>query len=107
MMTADGRDGVPGIGWVLALALSLATGLALGLALVWVNIERTNLGYGVRRLKGELESRQAHTIGLEVERDRLLSPYMLDKKAKELGMGPAKAGQNRRMDNGTLQTLPR
>lgn len=106
-MALDTRESSAGSGWVLALVLSIATGLALGLALVWVNIERTNLGYGVRRLKGEMESRQVHTTKLEVERDRLLSPYVLDRKAKELGMRPAKAGQNRRMDNGTLQTLPR
>ncbi len=106
-MAGEEHGGAAGRGWVLALALSVATGLALGLALVWVNIERTNIGYGVRRLQGELDGRLAHTTKLEVERDRLLSPYALDRKAKELGMRPAKSGQNRRMDNGTLQTLPR
>jgi uncharacterized membrane protein YccC len=101
------QDAANRTNWVLPMILSVGTALALGLALVWINIERTNLGYTVRRLTGQEESRFAHAMQLEVERDRLLSPYVLHQKAAELGMQPAKPGQNRRMGNGTLHLLPR
>ena len=107
--TASGGQsaGVPGGGLVLALILSCITAVALGLAMVLISIDRTELAYGVQRLKSELRTRGTHSTQLEVERERLLSPYVLGKKAGELGMREARPGQTRRMDNGTLETVPR
>ena len=90
-----------------ALILSCAINVALGLGLVLVSIERTELGYGVRRLEGMVRTRTDHSYELEVERSRLLSPYILEQKAAKLGMRAAKPGQIRRMGNATLETLPR
>lgn len=90
-----------------ALVLSCALNVALGLGLVLVSIERSELGYGVRRLEGEVKARLSHATDLEVERGRLLSPYALEKKAAELGMRAARPGQIRRMGNAAADTLPR
>ncbi len=94
-------------GLVLTLIISCATAVALGLAMVLISIDRTELGYSVQRLKNEVQTRTNHNTQLEVERERLLSPYVLGKKAAELGMRAARPGQTRRMDNGTLETVPR
>ncbi|CAK7073713.1 MAG: hypothetical protein DELT_02023 [Desulfovibrio sp.] len=80
------------------LVLSCALNVALGLALVLVSIERTELGYGVRKLEGQLKTRALHTNDLEVERGRLVSPYVLERKAAALGMRAAKPGQIRRLE---------
>ncbi len=101
------QDGVSGGGLVLVLILSCITAVALGLAMVLIGIDRTELGYNVQRLKIELQTRTNHNTKLEVERERLLSPYVLGKKAVEMGMRDARPGQTRRMDNGTLETVPR
>lgn len=89
------------------LVLSCLLNVALGLGLVLVGIERTELGYGIRKLEGQVKERTVHANDLEVERGRLLSPYVLEKKAAELGMRAAKPGQIRRMEGATLDTLPR
>ena len=86
--------------------LSCAINVALGLGLVLVSIERTELGYSMRKLEGMVKVRADHASELEVERGRLLSPYVLERKAAEFGMRAAKPGQIRRMDGATLQTLP-
>lgn len=41
--------------WALSLAFSLACLLALGLALTWVNIERVDMAYELRRLQTEID----------------------------------------------------
>ena len=87
------------------LVISCAVNVALGLGLVLISIERTDLGYSMRKLEGMVKTRADHANELEVERGRLLSPYVLEKKAAELGMRAAKPGQIRRMDGATLQTL--
>ena len=93
-------------GWLLALIASCVTGVALGLALVWVNIEGRDMGREVHTLKAALDKREAHNAQLEVERERICSPAALHRKAAEFGMHAASPGQIRRMDNGTLDTLP-
>ena len=98
-----GPDAVPaGSGLTLALIISAVTGVALGLSLVWVNLERIKLGYAVKRESGAAEARIAHTRQLEVERDRLISPYILERKARELGLRGAQPGQTRRMDSAAI-----
>ena len=104
---ADAQDVPISGGLVLALIISCVTSVALGLVLAWVSIERTALGYSTHKLQGDFDSRNTHVTQLEIERDRLISPYILERKAKELGMKKGLAGQIRRMGNGTLESLPR
>ena len=84
-------------GWLLVLVLSLLFSLVTGLALVWLSIERTDMAFTIRQLRGQLEERVILKAKLEIERDHLLSPQILGRKAEELGMHEAKPGQVRKM----------
>ena len=84
-------------GWLLAFILSLLLSLLMGLALVWLSIERTDKAYAIRQLRADVEERAVLKTKLEVERDRLLAPHVLRRKAQQLGMTEAKPGQIRRM----------
>lgn len=84
-------------GWLLAFVISLLLSLLMGLALIWLSIERTDKAYTIRQLKSEVEQRSVLKSKLEVERDRLLAPQVLRRKAAQLGMSEARAGQIRRM----------
>lgn len=84
-------------GWLLALILSLLLSLFTGLALVWLSIERTDKAYTIRQLRNDVEQRAVLKTKLEVERDRLLAPSVLGRKAVQLGMTEARPGQIRRM----------
>lgn len=84
---------------VLALVISVTTLAALGLTLVWLNIERTKLAYRMRTLQHEVDARIDLNAKLSVEREHLLSPRELGKKAEVMGLGPAKTGQIRRLDS--------
>ncbi len=86
-------------GWILGTILTAVTSLVLGLTLVWLNIERMDIAYGLQKLQVELDRDSAHAAKLEVERDNLLSPYRLRQKAQELGMRPAVPGQIRRLED--------
>lgn len=94
---AKGRGTESG-GLVLALVISVASCVMFGLSLVWVTNERTDMGYSVLELRRDVEIREAYRAKLEVERERLLAPQILDKKAREMGLRDAKPGQIRRMD---------
>lgn len=84
-------------GWLLAFIISLLLSLLMGLALVWLSIERTDKAYSIRQLRNEVEQRAVLKTKLEVERDRLLAPHVLRRKAIQLGMSEANPGQIRRM----------
>lgn len=84
-------------GWLLLLVLSLLFSLVMGLALVWLSIERTDMAFTIRQLRGQLEERIVLKAKLEIERDRLLSPHILRRKAEELGMREARPGQIRKL----------
>ena len=84
-------------GWLLAFIISLLLSLLMGLALVWLSIERTDKAYSIRQLRNEVEQRAVLKTKLEVERDRLLAPHVLRRKAIQLGMSEAKPGQIRRI----------
>ena len=86
-------------GWLLAFIISLLLSLLMGLALVWLSIERTDKAYSIRQLRNEVEQRAVLKTKLEVERDRLLAPHVLRRKAIQLGMSEAKPGQIRRMSD--------
>lgn len=86
-----------GKGWLLMLALGLLSCMVMGLILVWSNIERMDTTYFINKQQLTLRERQSLKAKLEVERERLLSPYELRRKAKEFGMHEPKPGQIRRM----------
>ena len=73
--------------WLLLLALGLLACMTMCLILVWSNIAQN-----------KLQERKALRAKLEVERERLLSPYELRRKAEEIGMKEPKPGQVRRME---------
>lgn len=83
--------------WLVALVVSLLINFGLGLTMVWVNTQRTNLAYRLQKAQHEYSAAAAYTAKLEIERDRLLSPYYLERKARELGMRNAQPGQIRRL----------
>ncbi len=70
----------------------------LGLTLVWLNIERVNMAYELKKLQAEVTKLEAHEAKLTVERDNLLSPYRLRKLAKDYGLEEAGTGQMRVME---------
>jgi hypothetical protein len=72
--------------------------MVLGLALIWLSIDRNDTAYAIHKAQEELRSVRAHVGKLEVERDTLLSPYVLGKRAEQLGMGMADPGQVRRLE---------
>lgn len=78
---------------VLSIMLSLATGLVL----IWISIERADSAFRIGQMQAELDKRVVLKAKLEVERDKLLAPYELGRKAAALGMREAKPGQIRRL----------
>ena len=84
--------------WIFVLVLSVIFNVVLGLGLVWSNIQQVDIAYRLKKLQDSLAERQTHSRKLGLERDNLLSPYRLNKKAEELGMRPASATQIRRID---------
>ena len=83
--------------WMLITSVSGVVTVALGLTLAWLNIERTDLAYGLKSLQSQAKDLEDHAAKLQVERDNLLAPYRMEKMAKELGLGDAKSGQVRRV----------
>lgn len=81
--------------WTLVPLLALALGL--GLASVWMNIERVDLAYTLKKMERDLGDKAALAAKLEVERDNLSSPYQLKRLAEKYGLGPAGPGQIRRI----------
>lgn len=88
----------PSRGWIIALVLELLGLPVFGLVLVWSGIERTDTTYFINIAQTEARERQQLRAKLEVERERLLSPYELRRKAEEFGMSEPKAGQVRRLE---------
>ncbi len=88
----------PARGWLLLLVLEALAIPVMGLVLVWSGIERTDTTYFINIAQNEARERQTLHAKLEVERDRLLSPYELRRRAEEFGMKEPKAGQIRRME---------
>lgn len=85
-------------GWLLAIALGILSSMVMSLVMVWCNIERMDTNYFINILQVDVRDRQAHQAKLEVEREHLLSPYELGRKAAAFGMRQPKPGQVRRMD---------
>lgn len=85
-------------GWLLTIAIGILSCMVMSLVMVWINIERMDTSYFINILQVDVRERQAHKAKLEVEREHLLSPHELGRKADALGMRQPKAGQIRRMD---------
>ncbi len=85
--------------WVLSLAFSLLMLLALGLGITWVNIERVDMAYELKRLQTEIDSQEALISKLEVERNTLLTPERLRTLAGQYGLTQARPGQIRRLSS--------
>ncbi len=83
--------------WALTMAFSLFCLLALGLGLTWVNIERVDLAYELKRMQTEIEAQESLIAKLEVERNTLLTPERLRVLAREYGLTQARPGQIRRL----------
>lgn len=80
-----------------AFAGLLVVFLLLGLCLVWLNIERVDLAYRIRKLEAAIETRRELVSKLEVELNNLRSPARLRGLAATYGLAPAEPGQIRRM----------
>lgn len=87
--------------WLCAFLLSLLTSAILALALIWISIDSTDIAYSIDTKQRSLDEKLVHLEKLEVERERLLSPYLLDKQASALGMQLAEPGQIRRIEENT------
>ena len=85
-------------GWVLGAILSVVASLALGLTLVWLNIERMDMAYGLKVLQTEMDEKDALADKLVLERNNLVAPYRLRQLAQEYNMEPAGSGRIRRME---------
>jgi cell division protein FtsL len=90
--------GKPGKVWYLLTFALLAAFFVLGSGLVWLNIERVDLAYKIRKMQDQLEEKRALMSKLQVERDNLVSPYRLKPLAREYGLAEARSGQVRRLD---------
>lgn len=88
----------PGRSWIIILILELLALPVCSLILVWSGIERTDTTYFINKAQVEVRERQVLHGKLAVEKERLLSPYELRKKAEELGMHEPVAGQVRKME---------
>ncbi len=92
------QAGKNGKGWVFGMIVLLLSALGLSLLLVWLNVERTDLGYQHKSRLDQISERKNTAEKLDVERERLLSPAVLLNRAKELGLRDARPGQIRRIE---------
>ncbi len=105
-MAEKRQAGSDGKGIALAMSATLAAALILGLVSVWLNIERVDKAYELRRMERELDEKLALAAKLEVERDNLLSPLRLRRLAEKYGFGPASQGQIRKPHEGAPLKTP-
>ena len=93
---ADKEGGGRGI--ILALIVSVLVSIAVALFLVWLNVERTKLAYRAHSLQRDVDRVLETKAKLEVERNFLISPQELSKRAEAMGLRPALPGEIRRME---------
>lgn len=85
-------------GWIILIVIEGLAMAVMLLFLVWSGIERTDTTYFINKAINEARDRRVLHSKLEVERERLLSPYELRKRAEDFGMREPKPGQVRRME---------
>ncbi|WP_243368492.1 hypothetical protein [Fundidesulfovibrio soli] len=83
--------------WAITMAFSVLVFLALGLGLTWVNIERVDMAYELKRLQTEIVAQESLISKLEVERNTMLTPERLRVLASQYGLTQARPGQIRRL----------
>lgn len=88
----------PARGWIIIFVLELLSLPVMGLMLVWSGIERTDTTYFINIAQTEAREKQILHNKLQVEKERLLSPYELRKKAEQFGMREPGSGQVRKME---------
>lgn len=86
--------------WFLLLFGLALLALVFGQASVWLNIERVDMAYELRKMEKELSARATLLGKLELERNNLVSPQQLKALAERHGLRPASAGQIRRVEAG-------
>lgn len=84
--------------WLVLVAVELLAIPVMGLIQVWSGIERTDLNYFINIVQNDIREKQALHAKLEVERERLLAPYILRQRAEEFGMHEPAPGQVRRLE---------
>ncbi len=82
-------------GWILFVVFGTLSAMFMTLVLVWVNIERMDTNYFINKLMVSIQEKESHKTKLELEREFLLSPHELGRRAEALGMQQPKAGQIR------------
>ena len=92
------RKGRGSTGWLVCIVLEALTCLVMGLIMVWSNIERMDINYFINQFQASVRERQEHKAKLEMEREFLLSPNELGRRAAALGMRQPGPGQVRRMN---------
>jgi hypothetical protein len=86
-------------GWPLLIILGALSALLMILVMAWSNIERMDITYFINQLQASVKERLEHKAKLETEREFLLSPNELGRKAEALGMRRPDPGRVRRMDS--------
>ena len=86
-------------GWLVCIVLGVLSCLMMGLVMVWSNIERVDINYFINQLQVSVRERQEHKAKLETEREFLLSPNELGRRAATLGMRQPGPGQVRRINS--------
>jgi len=81
--------------WMILTLLGAA--LTMGLGAVWLNIERMDVAYDLRKMEKSLGQKEDLAVKLTVERNNLVSPYHLKRLASRQGLQVAAPGQIRRI----------
>lgn len=86
-------------GMFLFILMALMFSLIMGMTVTWINVGSRSIASDIHKMQCQTEAARNHIAKLEVERDSLLSPYILGKTAERLGMAMADPGQIRRIDS--------
>ena len=86
-------------GWFLFTLMAFMFSIIMGMTVTWINVGSRSIANSIHEMQCQTEAARVHIAKLEVERDSLLSPYILGKTAERLGMSMADPGQIRRLDS--------
>ena len=86
-------------GWFLFTLMALMFSIIMGMAVTWINVGSRSIATDIHKMQCQTEAARTHIAKLEVERDSLLSPYVLGQTAEQLGMTMADPGQIRRIES--------
>ena len=86
-------------GWFLFTLMAFMFSIIMGMTVTWINVGSRSIANSIHEMQCQTEAARVHIAKLEVERDSLLSPYILGKTAERLGMSMADPGQIRRIES--------